>query len=417
MVTNDKDYLCTQASYRLNLRGPSIVVQTTCSTSLVAIAHGVREPARRPLRHGAGRRRHRRVPQRGGYFYTAGIDPLPRRHCRPFDANAQGTIVGSGVGLVVLKRLEDAIARRRHHPRRHPRQRDSTTTATTRSATPRRAPRPGRGDPAAHAMRRRLAGVIGYVEAHGTGTILGDPIEVAALTEVFQPAPPAAGFCGIGSVKSNFGHLSCAAGVAGLIKTVLALEHGAIPPTVHYTSAESGNRFRAEPVLCHDVAAAVGAKRHAAARRRELVRRRRHQRPRRRGGGAGERPPTAAADRISCSTLSATKRGGARRGDRAARRPTSQRTGARPGRRRLHTAGRPPRLRASAAVVVGGDDRRRAIDSRCRAGSRTGGDAAAARPVVFMFPGQGAQYPGMAGRPLPEASRSCAAPSIAARAS
>ena len=236
MVTNDKDHLCTQVSYRLNLRGPSVAVQTTCSTSLVAVALACES-----LQHGrcdmalAGGVTVK-VPQRGGYYYTAGSILSPDGHCRPFDAQAQGTIVGSGVGLVVLKRLADAVEVGDNIRavilgvgiNNDGNDKVGYTAPSTR------------GQAGAIRAAHRSAGVdaesIGYVEAHGTGTILGDPIELSALTEVFRESTTRRGFCGIGSAKSNFGHLSCAAGVTGLIKTVLALEKQAIPPTVHYTA-------------------------------------------------------------------------------------------------------------------------------------------------------------------------------------
>ena len=236
MVTNDKDHLCTQVSYRLNLKGPSVAVQTTCSTSLVAISLACES-----LHH------HRcdmalaggvtvRVPQRGGYYYAAGSILSPDGHCRPFDVNAQGTIVGSGVGIVALRRLSDALAEgdniRAVILGTGINNDGNDKVGYTAPST--------RGQSAAIRAAHQISGIspetIGYVEAHGTGTILGDPIEIAALTEVFRLSSQRRGFCGIGSVKSNFGHLSCAAGVAGLIKTVLSLEHGAIPPTVHYTA-------------------------------------------------------------------------------------------------------------------------------------------------------------------------------------
>jgi phthiocerol/phenolphthiocerol synthesis type-I polyketide synthase E len=247
MVTNDKDHLCTQVAYRLNLRGPSVTVQTTCSTSLVAISlaceslqSGTSEMA---LAGGVTVR----VPQRGGYFYAAGSILSPDGHCRPFDVNAQGTIVGSGVGIVVLKRLSDALASRDNVRavilgtgiNNDGNDKVGYTAPSFRGQAA--------AIRAAHAMAGVTAESIGYVEAHGTGTILGDPIEISALTEVFNEKTERRGYCGIGSVKSNFGHLSCAAGVAGLIKTVLALEHGAIPPTLHYTAPNPAIDFANSP--------------------------------------------------------------------------------------------------------------------------------------------------------------------------
>ncbi len=247
MVTNDKDHLCTQVSYRLDLRGPSVVVQTTCSTSLVAVSM-----ACETLRSGrcsialAGGVTVR-VPQRGGYFYTPGSILSPDGHCRPFDAAAQGTIVGSGVGVVVLKPLAAAL-----------RDRDTIRAVILGTGINNDGhEKVGYAAPsyrgqaaairAAHAMAGVTADSISYVEAHGTGTILGDPIEISALIDAFTEQTDRRGYCGIGSAKSNFGHLSCAAGITGLIKTTLMLEHEAIPPTVHYTSPNPAIDFAASP--------------------------------------------------------------------------------------------------------------------------------------------------------------------------
>jgi phthiocerol/phenolphthiocerol synthesis type-I polyketide synthase E len=247
MVTNDKDHLCTQVAYRLNLRGPSITVQTTCSTSLVAISLACESLQSSTCEMALAGGVTVRVPQRGGYFYTAGSILSPDGHCRPFDVNAQGTIVGSGVGIVVLKRLSDALASRDNvravilgtGVNNDGNDKVGYTAPSFRGQAA--------AIRAAHAMAGVSAESIGYVEAHGTGTILGDPIEISALTEVFKEKTDRRGFCGLGSVKSNFGHLSCAAGVAGLIKTVLTLEHGAIPPTLHYTAPNPAIDFTNSP--------------------------------------------------------------------------------------------------------------------------------------------------------------------------
>lgn len=247
MVTNDKDHLCTQVSYRLNLRGPSLAVQTTCSTSLVAVSLACESLQQLRCDMALAGGVTVRVPQRGGYFYSAGSILSPDGHCRPFDANAQGTIVGSGVGIVVLKRLSDALADGDNIRavvigaglNNDGNEKVGYTAPSFRGQA--------EAIRAAHATAGVSAESIGYVEAHGTGTILGDPIELSALTEVFRASTKRRGFCGIGSVKSNFGHLSCAAGIAGLIKTVLAMEHGAIPPTVHYNSPNPAINLAASP--------------------------------------------------------------------------------------------------------------------------------------------------------------------------
>ena len=205
MVTNDKDHLCTQVAYRLNLRGPSVTVQTTCSTSLVAVSLACESLQSGTCEMALAGGVTVRVPQRGGYFYTAGSILSPDGHCRPFDANAQGTIVGSGVGIVVLKRLADALASRdqiRAVIRGTGVNNDGNDKVGYTAPSFRGQAAAIR---AAHAMSGVAPDSIGYVEAHGTGTILGDPIELAALTEVFNEKTDRRGFCAVGSVKSNFG--------------------------------------------------------------------------------------------------------------------------------------------------------------------------------------------------------------------
>ncbi|MFY0566791.1 beta-ketoacyl synthase N-terminal-like domain-containing protein [Archangium lansingense] len=234
MIGNDKDFLATRLAYHLDLRGPSLDVQTGCSTSLVAthlacqallgfqcdvaVAGGVSVD----------------VPQRTGYMHQPGGIASPDGHCRPFDANGQGTVFGSGVGVVVLKRLEDAL--RDGNPI-HAIIRGSAINNDGASKLGFTAPSV-EGQVEVIARAQAMAGVtpdqIEYVETHGTGTLLGDPIEVSALTQVFRESTDANRFCALGSVKSNIGHLDAAAGVAGLIKATLAVEHGLIPPTLHF---------------------------------------------------------------------------------------------------------------------------------------------------------------------------------------
>jgi len=237
MLGNDKDFLCTRVSYKLDLHGPSMNIQTACSTSLVAV-----EVACRALQAGecdmalAGGISVN-FPQRAGYLYQDGMIFSPDGHCRPFDEGASGTRAGAGAGIVVLKRLADALADR------------DTIHAVIRGAAINNdgAGKAGYTAPSIDgqvevvATAQALAGVdprsIGYIEAHGTGTPLGDPIEIAALTRVFRAATSDVGFCRLGSLKANLGHLDAAAGVAGLIKTVLALEHKEFPPLVNFRSS------------------------------------------------------------------------------------------------------------------------------------------------------------------------------------
>ncbi|MBN3951428.1 MAG: SDR family NAD(P)-dependent oxidoreductase [Nostoc sp. NMS7] len=233
-IGNEKDFLATRVSYKLNLTGPSLTVQTACSTSLVAISLACQSLLnyQSDIALAGGVSIH--IPQKTGYLYEEGGILSPDGHCRAFDAKAKGTIIGNGVGIVVLKRLAEAIA-----------DGDNIYAVIKGSAINNdgsgkvgyTAPSVnGQADAIAEALA--LAGLepetISYVEAHGTGTILGDPIEISALTKVFRESTNRKGFCAIGSVKTNIGHLDAAAGIAGLIKTVLALKHQQIPPSLNF---------------------------------------------------------------------------------------------------------------------------------------------------------------------------------------
>lgn len=234
LLLNDKDHLTTHVSYKLNLTGPSMGIQSACSTSLVAVCVACDALGDRrcdmALAGGVGIR----IPQRGGYAHLPGGIMSPDGHCRSFDAAARGTVPGNGVGIVVLKRLADALADRDH------------IYAVIRGAALNNdgsfkvgytAPSVA-GQAAAIAAAQAMADVhpdtISYIEAHGTATQLGDPIEVAALTEAFRIKTDRRGYCAIGSIKTNLGHLDPAAGVAGLIKTTLALYHRELPPSLHF---------------------------------------------------------------------------------------------------------------------------------------------------------------------------------------
>ncbi|MDL2078364.1 SDR family NAD(P)-dependent oxidoreductase [Streptomyces sp. GXMU-J15] len=233
LLGGDKDFLATRTAYKLGLKGPGITVQTACSTSLtavhlacqsllngecdIALAGGVAVSA----------------PLRGGYQYEPGGILSPDGHCRAFAADASGTVPGNGAGVVVLRRL--AEARESGDPVDAVILAGAVNNDGSLKAGYTAPSVEGQAEVIAEALA--LADVdpasIGYVETHGTGTPLGDPIEIAALTRAFRGGTDARGFCAIGSVKSNVGHLDAAAGVTGLIKTVLALKHAAIPPTLH----------------------------------------------------------------------------------------------------------------------------------------------------------------------------------------
>ncbi|BAZ54105.1 beta-ketoacyl synthase [Nostoc sp. NIES-4103] len=247
LIGNDKDFLSTRVSYKLNLTGPSLTVQTACSTSLVAITLACQSLINYQCDMALAGGVSIRVPHTTGYLYQPGGTLSPDGHCRAFDAQAQGTTVGNGVGVVLLKRLEDAIADGDHiyavikgwAINNDGSQKVGYTAPSV----------DGQAEAIAEAIM--LAGVepetISYIEAHGTGTTLGDPIEIAALTKVFRANTDKKGFCAIGSVKTNIGHLDAAAGVTGLIKTALALKHQQIPPSLNFSQPNPQIDFANSP--------------------------------------------------------------------------------------------------------------------------------------------------------------------------
>jgi amino acid adenylation domain-containing protein len=251
-LVNDRDYLTTRASYKLNLRGPSINISTACSTSLVAIIQAYQGLLSHQCDLALAGGVSILTPQNKGYLYQEGSILTPDGHCRPFDANAAGTSFNNGGAIVVLKRLEDAIA---DGDRIYTVIKGVGINNDGADKVSFTAPSVN-GQMGAILQAQQQAGVepdsIGYVEAHGTGTVLGDPIEVEALTQAFRTQTQATQFCGIGSIKSNLGHLTAAAGVAGFIKTVLALYHRQIPPTINFNSPNPHIDFANSPFYVND---------------------------------------------------------------------------------------------------------------------------------------------------------------------
>ena len=234
MTATEKDYVAMRVSNKLNLKGPSVTVHTACSTSLVAISQAwhalVSQQCDLALAGGASIT----VPQNTGHIYAEGCMLSKDGHTRPFDSNAQGTVFSDGVGVVVLKRLKDA-------------KRDADTiyavilgvAMNNDGGNKMSFSAPSiEGQASVISKAQALAGVnpesISYVEAHGTATPVGDPVEVEALTQAFRAGTYKKQYCVLGSIKSNFGHTTIAAGVAGIIKTSLALKHEQLPPTVNY---------------------------------------------------------------------------------------------------------------------------------------------------------------------------------------
>jgi acyl transferase domain-containing protein len=247
MIANDKDFLSTRVAYKLNLKGPALDVQTGCSTSLVAVHLACQSllsyQCDMVLAGGVSVQ----VPQRTGYYYQEGGLNSPDGHCRAFDASAQGTLFGSGLGVVVLRRLADAL---NNGDFIHAVIRGSAINNDGSQKVGFTAPSV-EGQTTVILSAQALAGVeadsISYVECHGTGTTLGDPVEVLALSNAFRTTTDCKNHCALGSVKTNIGHLDAAAGVAGLIKTVLALEHRLLPPSLNFQSANPNIDFANSP--------------------------------------------------------------------------------------------------------------------------------------------------------------------------
>jgi len=392
---NDKDYLATRVSFKLGLTGPSYTVQCACSSSLVAV-HLARkslleEECDLALAGGVSLR----IPQELGYRYLQDGIVSPDGHCRPFDADAAGTVFASGAGVVVLKRLEDALA-----------DGDAVRAVLRGSAVNNDgALKVGYTAPSVEGQAEVLiealadGGVdprtVGYVETHGTGTSLGDPIELAALERAFGDGV-APGSCAIGSIKSNLGHLSMAAGVVGLIKAVRMLEERTLVPSLHFRRPNPALGLDASPFYVNTEL-------------REWP----GDGPRRAGvssfglGGTNvhvvlEEPPrpapVAEEEGAPCLLVLSARSAGAL--ERVAERLTGH-LEAHPetaladvaytcqvGRKGFdHRRALVCRDREDALALLGGADPKRVPGSR---------QARRDRPVVFLLPGQGAQHPGMA---------------------
>jgi len=248
-IGNSPDFLATRVAYKLDLKGPAYTVQSACSTSLLAVHLACQNLLAYECDLAIAGGVSLVLPIRSGYLFQEDGMLSPDGHCRPFDAAARGTVFGSGVGLVALKRLDAALA-----------DRDTIHAIVLGSAVNNdgslkagyTAPSVG-GQAAVITEALANAAVpaesIGYLEAHGTGTSLGDPIEVSALTQAFRTQTDRTGFCALGALKANIGHLDTAAGIAGFIKTVLVLRERTLPPLLHFSSANPAIDFAASPFV------------------------------------------------------------------------------------------------------------------------------------------------------------------------
>ncbi len=395
MLANEKDYIATRTAHRLNLTGPAVSVHTACSTSLVAIAQAVDSLRDGRCAMALAGGVSITCPPASGYLYQDGAMLSPDGHTRTFDANASGTVFSDGAGIVLLKRLEDAVAD------------GDTIHAVVRGV----AINNDGGDKAsftapsvdgqaaviacAHDDAAVDARSIGYVEAHGTATPLGDPVEVEALTRAFRRHTKDASFCAIGSIKSNLGHTVIAAGAAGVIKAVLALENEQLPPTVNFAAPNPKIDFDASPFFVND-------------RLRPWPR---GTQPRRAGvssfgvGGTNahavleeaplrEASPLAVGPhvlRLSARTPAALDQAATRLADHFAAHPQTNVADA-AYTLRVGRAVFPQRVAIVADSAAAAIEALRSRDHRLRAARAR---AAHTPEVVFVFPGQGAQYAGM----------------------
>jgi amino acid adenylation domain-containing protein len=247
MMGNSLDFLSTRVSYKLNLRGPSLTLLSACSTSLVAVTQACQSlltyQTDMALAGGASIT----FPQKRGYYYQDGGMGSADGHCRAFDADAKGTIFGSGVGVVLLKRADEAI---RDGDQIYAIIRGFAANNDGFSKVGYTAPSV-EGQASVIAMAQEAAGIepesIGYIEAHGTGTPLGDPIELAGLTKAFRTGTSKKQFCVVGTAKTNLGHLDIAAGVTGLINAAHIVRQGVFPPTLHFKKPNPNFDFENSP--------------------------------------------------------------------------------------------------------------------------------------------------------------------------
>lgn len=392
---NDKDFCATRLSYKLGLRGPSVNVQTACSTSLVAVHMACQALLNYQCDMALAGAASLLGGRAGGYLYAEGMILSPDGHCRPFDADARGTVPGEGVGLVMLKRLEDALA-----------DRDTVRAVIIGSGVNNDGSlKAGFTAPSVDGQREAIGlamamadvvpDEISYIETHGTATPLGDPIEIAALTQAFREQTSRRGFCALGALKGNIGHTDTVAGVAGLIKAVLALEHRVLPPTLHHRAANPALHLDDSPFFVNTALRpweTEGAPRRAGVSSFGI------------GGTnahailqeAPAREPRVSSRRVQVMTLSARSEAALdaatrRIGDAIAARPDLSAADA------AFTLQQGRHHYAFRRTIQGRslDELARAIATGSPDHVRIGRAGERAPQVVFMFSGQGAQYPGM----------------------
>ncbi|WP_318279374.1 MULTISPECIES: type I polyketide synthase [Streptomyces] len=394
LLASDKDFLATRASYKFDLKGPAVTVQTACSTSLTAVHLACQSLLNGECDIALAGGVSVSVPLKSGYLHEQGGILSAQGHCRAFDADADGTVAGNGTGIVVLRRLADARA--------HGDEIDAVVRGTAVNNDG--ALKAGYTAPSVEGQAEVIAEAlavaevdpasVGYVETHGTGTALGDPIEIAALTRAYREHTDETGYCAIGSVKSSVGHLDAAAGVTALIKATLALKRQAIPATLGFTRPHPELALADSPFFVNDRLRpwprADGAPRRAGVSAFGI-------------GGTNvhvvlEEAPDAAPGGpsravqllpLAARTAPALVAGARRLADHLERHPELPLGDV------AHTLARGRRAFGTRAGVVCRDTAEAvtALRALTEADARPAADRA---PVAFLFPGQGSQYAGMA---------------------
>jgi amino acid adenylation domain-containing protein len=394
MAGNEKDFIATRIAHKLNLKGPALSIHTGCSTSLVAVANAFYALRTHQCDLALAGGVAITVPQRAGHVYQEGGMLSADGHTRPFDASATGTVFSDGAGMVALRRLSDALA---SGDRIWAVVRGAATNNDGAEKMSFTAPSvEGQAEviTTAMAVAEVSPDTISYVEAHGTATPLGDPIEIEGLTRAFRAHTSKKRYCGVGSVKGNFGHLTAASGVAGLIKTAYALDRKLIPPSLHFEKANPKIDFEASPFFV--VTQATPWKPGPTPRRAGVS-----------SFGVGgtnahvvleEAPPLASRPEpkpAQLLVLSAKTRGAldlsvGRLREHLRREPELDLADA------AYTLQVGRRVFAHRCFVVGGDTQGtvQALASPLRSGQHDG----ASPEVVFLFPGQGSQYLHMGSR-------------------
>ncbi len=402
LLLNDRDFLATRTSFALDLKGPSAAVQTACSTALVAVHMACQSLLAGECDAALAGGVSISLPLRSGYLHEPGSVMSPDGHCRAFDAAAAGSVEGNGCGIVVLKRLGDAVA---DGDRIHAVIRGSAVNNDGAAKVGFTAPSvAGQAEVIAESLMMAAvpAETIGYVEAHGSGTPLGDPIEMAALTQAFRAAGARGnGFCAVGSVKTGIGHCNTAAGAAGLIKAALALVHRTIPPSLHFETPNPQIDFAGSPFYVPTRSApwetADGAPRRAGVSSFGLGGTNAHVVLEEAPAAAPGDPPSRPAQLfvLSARSAGALDAAAARLADHLEAHAELDAAGALADVAWTLQTGRKAFEHRRAAVAR---DRRSAVaalrpGAGAMAGERPG---AGARPLVFLFPGLGDQHVDMA---------------------